>query len=431
MGWFFKSPFFDFEFLRVIGTAPVQGAEIGECLEALSRIKDGDIESWHGTWTDLAQRAEDLGNEARQAKDTTAARWAFLRSCNYWRASEFFLHCTPSDPRLGHVFNHSVSNFKQALTLFDGPTMLLDIPYEDITLPGYLLLPPPHKRLPDAESTGTPLIIHTGGFDSIGEELYFYVASGATDRGYAVLIFDGPGQGSILRSKERARSRSFRPDWEVVVGAVLDYVVDTLIPGPAKEYNLNADAISIFGASMGGYLALRGAGDPRIKACISCDGFYDMFDITRSRMPSWFINGWLSGWISDGVFNFVVACLSKASFQLRWEFGHSMWVYGVSSPADVMRRMQTFTLRLADRGEFLRRVNGAVLVTGARDTMYFTPEMNAERIFGALGHLAQDRRTLWVAQGVGLGGLQAKIGGIAIKQQKMFAWLDAQLGIRR
>jgi hypothetical protein len=61
MGWFFKSEFFDFEFLRVIGTAPVQGAEIGECLEAVSRIKDGNIDSWYDVWTDLAGRAKTLG----------------------------------------------------------------------------------------------------------------------------------------------------------------------------------------------------------------------------------------------------------------------------------------------------------------------------------------------------------------------------------
>ncbi|GFF48354.1 2,6-dihydropseudooxynicotine hydrolase [Aspergillus udagawae] len=423
MGWFLKSEFFDFEFLRVIGTAPVQGAEIGECLEAVSRIKDGNIDSWYNVWTDLAGRAKTLGEEALQANDREAARWAFFRSSNYWRASEFFLHCTPSDPRLVRVFEQSVSCFKQAITLLDGPTMILEIPYEDIHLPGYLFLPPAHKRL----SGGTPLIIHTGGFDSIGEELYFYVASGATERGYAVLIFDGPGQGAVLRHHDKP----FRPDWEIVIGRVLDYVIDTLLPGPAAPYNIDPNAIAIFGASMGGYLALRGAADSRIRACVSCDGFYDMFDITRTRMPSWFINGWISSWISDAVFNWVVGCLSRQSFQLAWEFGHSMWVYGVATPADVMRRMQTFTLRLPDSKEFLRKIGGAVLVTGAKDTMYFAPEMNADRIFAKLQHLPESKKKLWVAEGVGQGGLQAKIGAIGIKQQRMFAWLDKQLQIRR
>ncbi|KAA8649477.1 hypothetical protein EYZ11_010868 [Aspergillus tanneri] len=423
MGWFFKSEFFDFEFLRVIGTAPVQGAEIGECLDAVSRIKDGDIDSWYDTWFDLARQAESLGQDALQANDREAARWAFFRASNYWRASEFFLHCNPTDPRIVSTFEKSVTNFQNAVKLLDEDVLLLQIPYEDIQLPGYLFLPAPHKRLPG----GTPLLIHTGGFDSIGEELYFYVASGATARGYAVLIFDGPGQGAVLRREKK----HFRTDWEVVIGKVLDYVIESVLPGPAVSHNIQKDSIAIFGASMGGYLALRGAADPRIKACVSCDGFYDLFDITRTRMPSWFINGWVNGYLGDSIFNCVVGLLSHQSFQLAWEFGHSMWVYGVTTPADVMRKMQSFTLRLPDGTEFLRKIEGAVLITGATGTMYFAPGPNAERLFAKLDHLPPNRKSLWVAEGVSLGGLQAKIGAIGIKQQRIFAWLDGQLGIRR
>ncbi|KAG0156869.1 hypothetical protein PDIDSM_4051 [Penicillium digitatum] len=182
---------------------------------------------------------------------------------------------------------------------------------------------------------------------------------------------------------------------------------------------------------MGGYLALRGAADPRIKACVSCDGFYDMFHVTRTRMPSWFINSWISGWMSDSVFNSVVAVLSRQSFQLAWEFGHSMWVYGDTTPADVMRTMQKFTLKQSDDSEFLHKINGAVLVTGAQDTMYFTPDLNARRIFTRLTHLPEDRKALWVPSGVEFGGQQAKIGAIGVKQQRMFAWLDQQLEIHR
>lgn len=43
-------------------------------------------------------------------------------------------------------------------------------------------------------------------------------------------------------------------------------------------------------------------------------------------MPAWFINGWLGGWLDDGVFNWVVNRLAAANFQMRWEFGHSKWV---------------------------------------------------------------------------------------------------------
>jgi len=41
----FKSAFFNFEFLRLLGTAPFEGGEIAEILEAVSKIKDLDPES--------------------------------------------------------------------------------------------------------------------------------------------------------------------------------------------------------------------------------------------------------------------------------------------------------------------------------------------------------------------------------------------------
>ncbi|CAG8889893.1 unnamed protein product [Penicillium egyptiacum] len=54
----FKSPFFDFEFLRLLAMAPHEGAEIGEALEAASKIKDQDPESWYSTLLETGNKAE-------------------------------------------------------------------------------------------------------------------------------------------------------------------------------------------------------------------------------------------------------------------------------------------------------------------------------------------------------------------------------------
>jgi len=50
-----------------------------------------------------------------------------------------------------------------------------------------------------------PVVINSGGFDSTHQELYFYVAAGARQRGYAVLTFDGPGQGIVLRQQDQKK----------------------------------------------------------------------------------------------------------------------------------------------------------------------------------------------------------------------------------
>jgi hypothetical protein len=62
------------------------------------------------------------------------------------------------------------------------------------------------------------------------------------------LTFDGPGQGLSLR-KDRT---TMRPDWEYVVGKVLDYVFDVLVP-ENEDLELDLDRIACIGATMGGY----------------------------------------------------------------------------------------------------------------------------------------------------------------------------------
>jgi hypothetical protein len=242
---FFKSQFFDFEFLRVLGAAPFQGSEISEVLEARLTLKDNDPEAWYSTWMSWGGKAVALGEEALIHGDRVAARWAFLRAANYYRASEFFLHIQPSDPRLYDSIKKSSICHDRAMALLDTEVILLRIPYDDgLELPARLYLPAPEGRVMGQ----TPLIIQTGGFDSTGEELYLYGAAGAIPRGYAVLTFDGPGQGLSLR-KDRT---TLRPDWEYVVGKVLDYVFDVLVP-ENEDLELDLDRIACIGATMGGY----------------------------------------------------------------------------------------------------------------------------------------------------------------------------------
>lgn len=156
-------------------------------------------------------------------KDQAGAKWAFLRAANYYRSSEFFLHITPEDPRLYTAIQKSSDIHDRALSLLDTEVLIFKIPYENgIELPARLYMPDPKKR-----ALGRiPLILQTNGFDSTGEELYLYGFAGAIPRGYAVLSFDGPGQGLSLRKDHTI----LRPDWEHVTGKVLDFIFDHLAP---------------------------------------------------------------------------------------------------------------------------------------------------------------------------------------------------------
>ena len=70
------------------------------------------------------------------------------------------------------------------------------------------------------------------------------IGKASLERGYSVLIYEGPGQGEPLRKY----GLKFTPEWEKPTTAVLDEFLRTH-DKPSK--------ILFFGMSMGGYLAPR------------------------------------------------------------------------------------------------------------------------------------------------------------------------------
>ncbi|KAF2098824.1 alpha/beta hydrolase [Rhizodiscina lignyota] len=418
-----SSEFVNFEYLRVLGTAPLQGAEVGECLEAAKRIKSNDPESWYSAWSDAAAKSEWIAGTAVRSGDREAARWAFLRSSNYRRASEFLLHHNPNDPRLLESTTKSVSNFKKACRLFDSPVHFLEIPYEkNATLPAYLFMPTASSLRPGK----VPVVISTGGFDSIQEELYYFTASGARTRGYATLSFEGPGQGIVAR-RDKLR---LRPDWEVVVGRVLDWLHTA--PNEHPEWNLDMSRVALAGASMGGYFALRGAMDPRIAACVSIDGFYDLGAVTRARVSGPLMNAIEKHYLPDGVFNALLGIAAALSFQNGWELGHAILATGIMSPVEVMRTWAGYTMALPDGKSRLSQIKCPVLVAGARDSIY-VPLEEDERIYNELVRFegSDKKHELWIPTGPGQGSLQAKVAALASLHTKTFGWLDDVFGIKR
>src|SRR5271168_3353316 len=99
---------FWFETKRAFGASSYGGSEFGEVLATVSRIVSGDFDSWYNEWNATAERiaaeaAQQLANGHR-----VSARDSFLRATTYYRASEFFLHGNPSDPRIASAYRNSV-----------------------------------------------------------------------------------------------------------------------------------------------------------------------------------------------------------------------------------------------------------------------------------------------------------------------------------
>ncbi|WP_411967173.1 alpha/beta hydrolase family protein [Haloferax sp. YSSS75] len=320
----FSEQAFDYQTLRAMAYTTFGGAEPGEVLATVARIEPGDTDSWYTEWKTTAERVERQGDDASRAgNDRTACR-AFLRAHNYYRSAEFFLD--PSDPRRRPTYERSRETFRAGVSRLETPVETIEIQYEGTTLPGYLFLPDS-----DPGTGPSPTVVCLGGFDSVAEELYFLCGvPEALARGYAVVLFDGPGQGAPLRYE----GLTARRDWEHVVGPVLDTLT--------ADERVDTERIGLVGVSFGGYYAPRAAAfEDRITACVAFDHMHDLWRAAAYEMPRF---AELMRRTPDVVVNGLAALGGRFSVESRWLMANSKWVFGVDSAAAVQRTLRDYSL---------------------------------------------------------------------------------------
>lgn len=321
----FKDPQFSFQTLRALGAAPGGGADIAECLRAAYRIPEGDMEAWYREWYALGRRLEAAADEFEGAGHRVSARGALLRACNYYRSAEFFLHGNPSDPRILDSWGKSRACFLRAAKLMDHPVLPMPIPYEKTTIPGYLCLV-------DDSGAKRPLLIVHSGFDGTVEELYAQIAVFALERGYNCLMFEGPGQGAVIREQRIP----FRHDWEKVVTPVVDFAL--------ARPEVDPERVALMGISFGGYLAPRAAAfEPRIKALIANGGVYDFHEnFVRKSPPG--LDEMIDTEEGAKEFDGDIREVSSNSVTIAWVFGNGVWTFGVKTPSELVRATRPYTM---------------------------------------------------------------------------------------
>src|SRR5690606_17944007 len=108
-------------------------------------------------------------------------------------------------------------------------------------------------------------------------------------RGYNVLIFDGPGQQSMLYE----RGIGFRSDWE----AVLTPIVDLLL----TREDVDPDRLALYGVSQGGFWVPRTvAYEHRFAAAIADPGVKNVSDMSPPRSPEVAVPGREEGRLRPG-----------------------------------------------------------------------------------------------------------------------------------
>jgi pimeloyl-ACP methyl ester carboxylesterase len=269
----------------------------------------------------------------------------------YWRMAEFFMF--DDNPRKMEVYRRARDLFySHHKELFrDGIVAEEKVPYEK----GYL---PVLHVVPEKGDPVDTIILH-GGYDSYMEEFLDMVLY-LRERGFAVYLFEGPGQGAALREY----GLHFTHEWEKPVGALLDY--------------FHLDNVTIIGLSLGGMLAPRAAAfDSRIARVVGWSIFTNFFDViisTRKR-PLQLLVRFLMKCRMKGVINMVMRRQMKKDPLAEWGLSHGMFALDAGTPYEYLLKADSFQIF-----DIAHRITGDFLLLGAEKDHFIPLQFYKEEI---------------------------------------------------
>ncbi len=310
----------NFSLQTLLGGVAFGAGDVGEILTAFAAVKPGDQEGWTGSFTDLGRRIEAVAVAAQKAGDTVSAGAAYLRAATYYAAAMEAQLGYADDAALRATFVDHRRCWDAFADLHEPALQRISIPYPDHDLPGYFL---------SVDGTERPTIIAINGSD--GPLTWVWtLASAAQEHGYNTLLFDGPGQQSMLFEHQVG----FRPDWEHVIGPVVDALV--------QRDDVDPDRLVLWGGSQGGYWCPRAlAFESRIAAGIADPGVVDVGSSWFQHLPSELVTLLDSGDKAD--FDAAMGqWLSDPAAKATWNFRARP--YRSFDPFDVFRQMRDYDL---------------------------------------------------------------------------------------
>ncbi|KIW11197.1 hypothetical protein PV08_10497 [Exophiala spinifera] len=313
---------FHFELLRILASVRGYGADVAEILNVCEKLIPGDFESWWQNFYDLALWAKSSVQPEDQ-HDRISLRDAYLRASRYFFAAQFFLHGNPDDPRLTLAW-------EEWTKCFDKATSVMEIPAERRTLQADGFQVPIIVLRASMDSQPRPVLIIGNGLDGSMEEMLHFHGFQALERGYHVILYEGPGQCTVRRQQ----NIGFIPEWERVVTPVVDYA-ETLPFVDVKR-------IGLLGNSLGGFLAARAAAfEHRLAAVILIDGIFSVYEAVASVIGPQPIQHEKDG--TKEAFYQSLEEQMQHSTHVRWMVNQINWTFNTST-YEVLQRAKKMTL---------------------------------------------------------------------------------------
>jgi hypothetical protein len=265
----------NFEALFALGEVGYGAGETGEIVATANQINaaGASYQSFYDGFVAMAQQVGGIGDQALKAGHWASARSAYLRSAQYFNEALYFVLGTSTPNNEAAVYADMQRQWDLAAQLFDPAFERVSIPYQHTTLPGYFLKP-------DSSNTRRPTVIVNNGSDAQFIDVYAFGGAASIERGYNALLFEGPGQGSVLFE----RQIPFRPDWEQVITPIVDYL--------HTRSDVDTGRIALTGWSFAGELVIRAAAfEGRLAAICADPGVADYWLSFPPSIRNLFANG--------------------------------------------------------------------------------------------------------------------------------------------
>jgi hypothetical protein len=342
-GWF-SDPDYDYETRLILGATASGIGDVGLVLAAIDKITNLDAQTWFDAWMAMAVDLEARADVALAAGRLRTARWAYLAASQYYTEALVFVDALTDQTVLLPTFKKGRAAWEKVVDASEGAFVRVEVPYEDTTLPGYMLRP-------DATGSARPTLVMTNGSDGSLPALWGYGAAEALSRGWNAFVFDGPGQQSMLFEQ----GVPFRYDWEAVLTPVIDFV--------AARPDVDAAALFGYGISQGGYWITRAlAFERRMVAAIADPGAVDVSVTWTSKLSPQQLHLLDTG--QKEAFNAITPDHSDP--KSKWTLAYRAKPYGASDPFDLFTEVRKYQVR-----DVVGKITTPLLVLNPDDEQFF------------------------------------------------------------